>query len=81
MVKLIEKGTCILIYDIEDAFGRQLSEMEIVLGEDILKSDDDYDDYNGDMVVTERDVEDAIIDYMRFRYPEVHDYMFAIDEE
>lgn len=81
MVKLIEKGTGILIYDIEDAFGRQLSEMEIVLGEDILKSDDDYDDYNGDLVVTERDVEDAIIDYMRFGYPEVHDYMFAIDEE
>lgn len=80
MVKLIEKGTGILIYDIEDAFGRQLSEMEIVLGEDILKSDDDYDDYNGDMVVTERDVEDAIIDYMRFSHPEVHDYMFAIDE-
>ena len=81
MVKLIEKGTGILIYDIEDAFGRQLSEMEIVLGEDILKSDDDYDDYNGDLVVTERDVEDAIIDYMRFRHPEVHDYMFAIDGE
>ena len=80
MVKLIEKGTGILIYDIEDAFGRQLSEMEIVLGEDILKSDDDYDDYNGDLVVTERDVEDAIIDYMRFSHPEVHDYMFAIDE-
>lgn len=80
MVKLIEKGTGILIYDIEDAFGRQLSEMEIVLGEDILKSDDDYDDYNGDLVVAEEDVEDAIIDYMRFRHPEVHDYMFAIDE-
>lgn len=79
MVKLIEKGTGILIYDIEDAFGRQLSEMEIVLGEDILKSDDNYMNINGDMFVTERDVEDAIIDYMRFRYPEVHDYMFAID--
>jgi hypothetical protein len=80
MVKLIEKGTSILIYEIEDAFGRQLSEMEIVLGEDILESDDDYEDYNGDLVVTEEDVEDAIIDYMRFRHPEVHDYMFAIDE-
>ena len=78
MVKLIEKGTFIWIYEIEDAFGRQLPEMEIVLGEDILKSDDDYENYNGDMVVTERDVEDIIIDYMRLTHPEVHDYMFAI---
>lgn len=81
MINLIEKGTCILIYDIEDAFGGQMSDIEIVLGEDILKSDDDYDNYNGDMVVTEKDVEDAIIDYMRFRHPEVHDYMFVIDGE
>lgn len=81
MVKLIEKGTCILIYDIEDAFGRQLPEMEIVLGEDILKSDDNYMSINGNMFTSERDVEDAIIDYMRFRHPEVHDYMFAIDGE
>lgn len=81
MVKLIEKGTGILIYDIEDAFGRQMTDIELVLGEDILKSDDDYDNYNGDLVVTERDVEDAIIDHIRFRYPEVHDYMFAIDGE
>lgn len=81
MVKLIEKGTCIWIYEIEDAFGRHLPEMEIVLGEDILKSDDDYENYNGNMVATKRDVEDAIIDYMRFGYPEVHDYMFAIGDE
>lgn len=81
MVKLIEKGTCILIYDIEDAFGGQLSDIEIVLGEDILKSDDNYMSINGDMFVTERDVEDAIIDYIRFTHPEVHDYMFAIDGE
>lgn len=81
MVKLIEKGTCILIYDIEDAFGRHLPEMEIVLGEDILKSDDDYENYNGDMVTTVRDVEDAIIDYMSSNYPEVHDYMCDFEDE
>ena len=81
MVNLIEKGTCIWIYEIEDAFGKQLPEMEIVLGEDILKSDDDYENYNGDLVVTERDVEDAIIDYMSSNYPEVHDYMYNIDGE
>lgn len=81
MVKLIEKGTGILIYDIEDAFGGQMSDIEIVLGEDILKSDDDYMNINGNMFTTERDVEDAIIDHIRFRYPEVHDYMFAIDGE
>ena len=81
MVKLIEKGTCIWIYEIEDAFGRHLPEMEIVLGEDILKSDDDYENYNGDMVTTVRDVEDAIIDYMSSNYPEVHDYMCDIEDE
>lgn len=81
MIKLIEKGTCIWIYEIEDAFGRQLPEMEIVLGEDILKSDDDYENYNGDLVVPVEKVEDAIIDYMRFGYPEVHDYMYDIDGE
>ena len=81
MVKFIEKGTSIWIYEIEDAFGRRLPEMEIILGEDILKSDDDYENYNGDMVVPERDVENAIIDYMRFCYPEVHDYMYNIDGE
>lgn len=81
MVKLIEKGTCIWIYEIEDAFGRQLPEMEIVLGEDILKSDDDYMNINGNMFVTERDVEDAIIDYMSSNYPEVHDYMCDLDDE
>jgi hypothetical protein len=81
MVKLIEKGTCIWIYEIEDAFGRQLPEMEIVLGEDILKSDDDYMNINGNMFVTERDVEDAIIDYMCSNYPEVHDYMCDLDGE
>lgn len=80
MINLIEKGTCILIYDIEDAFGGQMSDIEIVLGEDILKSDDNYMNINGNMFTTERDVEDAIIDHIRFLYPEVHDYMFAIDE-
>ena len=78
-IRLIEKGTNIYIYEIEDCYGRQMASIDILVDE-ILPNDDDYDDYNGDMVVTERDVEDAIIDYMRFRYPEVHDYMFAIDE-
>lgn len=81
MVKLIKKGTSIWIYEIEDAFGRQLPEMEVVLGEDILESDEYYMNINGDMYVTERDVEDVIIDYMRLCYPEVHDYMYNIDGE
>ena len=81
MVKLIEKGTCIWIYEIEDAFGRQLPEMEIVLGEDILKSDDNYMSINGNMFTSKRDVEDAIIDYMRFTHPEVRDYMCDFDGE
>ena len=81
MIKLIEKGTCIWIYEIEDAFGRQLPEMEIVLGEDILKSDGDYENYNGDLVVPVEKVEDAISEYMTENYPGVHDYMYDIEDE
>jgi hypothetical protein len=56
-----------------------LPEFEITLGEDILKSKDDYVNYNGDLVVSEQEVEDAVIDYIRHEYPEIHDYMIDIE--
>ena len=80
MVKLIEKGARVYVLEIEDFSGRQLPAFEITLGEDILKSDDDYVNYNGSLVVSEKEVEDAVIDYIRYEYPEIHDYMIDIEE-
>jgi hypothetical protein len=74
-IKLIEKGSTIYVLEVVDFSGQQLPEFEITLGEDILKSKDDYVNYNGDLVVSEQEVEDAVIDYIRHEYPEIHDYM------
>ena len=77
--RLIEKGTNIYIYEIEDCFGRQMASFNILVDE-ILTSDDDYVDYNGTLVVEESKVEDAIIDFIKRNYPMVHDYMTDIEE-
>ena len=74
-IKLIEKGSTINVLEVVDYSGQRLPEFEITLGEDILKSDDDYVNYNGDLVVSEKEVEDAVMDYITYRYPEIHDYM------
>ena len=74
-IKLIEKGSTIHVLEVIDFSGQRLPEFEITLGEDILKSNDDYVNYNGDLVVSEKEVEDAVIDYIRNEYPEIHDYM------
>lgn len=74
-IKLIEKGSTIYVLEVVDFSGQKLPEFEITLGEDILKSNDDYVNYNGDLVVSEKEVEDAVIDYIRHEYPEIHDYM------
>ena len=74
-IKLIEKGSTIYVLEVVDYSGQRLPEFEITLGVDILKSNDDYVNYNGDLVVSEKEVEDAVIDYIRNEYPEIHDYM------
>lgn len=74
-IKLIEKGSTVNVLEVVDFSGQKLPEFEITLGEDILKSNDDYVNYNGDLVVSEKEVEDAVIDYIRHEYPEIHDYM------
>ena len=75
MTNLIDKGSRVYVMGVEDFSGQKLPSFEIVVGEDILKSDDDYVNYNGDLVVSEKEVEDAVIDYIRHEYPEIHDYM------
>lgn len=77
--RLIEKGTNIYIYEIEDCYGRQMASFDILVDE-ILTEDDDYVDYNGTLVVEESEVEDAISKYMSRNFPMVHDYMFDIDD-
>lgn len=77
--RLIEKGTNIYIYEIEDCYGRQMASFDILVDE-ILTDDDDYVDYNGTLVVEESEVEDAIYEYMSRNFPMVHDYMFDIDD-
>ena len=78
-IRLIEKGTNIYIYEIEDCYGRQMASINILV-DDILPNDDDYVDYNGTLVVEESEVEDAISEYMSRIFPMVHDYMFDIDD-
>jgi len=79
MKGFIEKGTKVFIYGIEWAYEQQMSDFEITLGEEILKSDDEYVNYNGSLVVSEKEVEDAVIDYIRHEYPEIHDYMIDFE--
>lgn len=77
--RLIEKGTNIYIYEIEDCYGRQMASFDILVDE-ILTSDDDYVDYNGTLVVEESEVEDAISEYMSRNFPMVYGYMIDIDD-
>ena len=77
--RLIEKGTNIYIYEIEDCYGRQMASFDILVDE-ILTEDDDYVDYNGTLVVDESEVEDAISEYMSRNFPMVYGYMFDIDD-
>ena len=79
MTRLIERGTNIWFYEIEDRYGS--FEIVLILGEDILQSKDNYDDYNGSLVVPVEKVEDAISEYMTENYPGVHDYMYDIEDE
>jgi hypothetical protein len=79
---LIEKGEYILIYDIEDRFGNQfMADLELYVGEDILKSDDEYEIINGKLFISEKDVKESIFDYMREKYPEVYDYIISIGND
>ena len=77
--RLIEKGTNIYIYEIEDCYGRQMASFDILVDE-ILTSDDDYVDYNGTLVVEVSEVEDSISEYMSRNFPMVYGYMFDIDD-
>jgi hypothetical protein len=80
MTTLINEGTNIYIYNVIDEDGKHLPSIDIEVGEDILNSTEDYDVYNGEMVVEYEVVEDAVREYMENNYPGVIKFEFTIDE-
>lgn len=78
-ITLIEKGTKVFIYGVKYCEEEDLpSEFDLVLGVDILKSDDDYIDYLGSQVVSEAEVEAAVRNYMDSISPKVYEYAYKI---
>jgi hypothetical protein len=78
-VNLINKGTKIYIYGVKYYEWDVLpSEFDLVLGVDILKSDDEYADYLGSQVVSEAEVDEAVRNYMDSISPEVYEYAYKI---
>lgn len=80
-IKLIEKGTTVYVYEMDNFKEQYLNIIELTLGEDILKSDSKYVNYNGTLIVSEQEVEDAVREHMKIDYPKVRDYVFEIDEK
>lgn len=70
MTNLIKKGAKVFVMEVEEFSGQRLPDFELVVGEDILKSDDEY---------SEKEIEDEVINYIRNVYPEIHDYMIDIE--
>ena len=79
MINLIKKGTKVFIYGVKTyEEGVLTSEFDLVLGVDILRSDDEYSDYLGSLVVSEAEVETAVRNYMDSISPEVYEYAYKI---
>ena len=79
MEDLLKKGTIIRVVEAEDEDGNQIPGFDIMLGLDILKSNDDYFLYDGTLVTTKDEVLDAIAEYMDENYPDV--FYFEFDSE
>ena len=73
MTNLIQKGAKVFVMEVEDFSGQRLPDFELVVGEDILVSSIET------LIVSYDQVEDAVVDYIRTEYPEIHDYMIDIE--
>lgn len=73
MTNLIKKGAKVFVMEVEDYSGQRLPDFELVVGEDILVSNTET------LIVSYDQVEDAVVDYIRTEYPEIHDYMIDIE--
>lgn len=81
MEDLLKKWTIIRVVEVEDEEGNQLPGFDIMLGSDILKSNDDYFLYDRTLLVTKDEVLDAITEYMSEKYPDVIYYEFDSEFE
>ena len=68
MDTLIEKGTIIRISKILIEDFKLMPDFDIVVGKDILQSDDNYVNSNGTLFVSENDLNIAINMYMQNKY-------------
>ena len=73
MTNLIKKGAKVFVMEVEDFSGQRLPDFELVVGEDILVS------HIETLIVSYDEVEDAVVDYIRTEYPEIHDYIIDIE--
>ena len=78
--QLFKKGTNVFVYNIfvDGIDGQEKREFDLTVGVDILQSDDEYVNHNGELFVTYRQIDNAIIDYVEENYPEAYDFVFEI---
>lgn len=48
---------------------------------DILQSDDDYANHNGELFITYKQIDNAVVDYVVENYPEAYDFVFEVCED
>ena len=81
--QLFKKGTNVFVYNIfvDGICGQEKREFDLTVGVDILQSDDDYVNNNGELFVTYRQIDNAVIDYVEDNYPEAYDFVFEVCED
>lgn len=78
-IKLIEKGTTFFVYNIKDS-DDEYDSIDIVVGEDILKSEHNYEKCFNNLVIDEEKVDNAISNYMMANYSESVSYCYSMEE-
>lgn len=78
-IKFIEKGTIVFVYNIQDS-GEDFDSIDVVVGEDILISDHNYEKCLNKLVIDEEVVDNAISNYMIARYSDSVSYVYHLEE-
>ena len=81
--QLFKKGTNVFVYNIfvDGIGGQEKREFDLTVGVDILQSDDEYVNHNGELFVTYKQIDNAVIDYVAEKYPEAYDFVFEVCED
>ena len=74
MKGFIEKGTKAFIYGIEWAYGKQMLGTVPIVGKEILKSDEEYENHNGTLVVSKEKFKQCIDEYVKTTFPKAKHY-------